>query len=126
MATGQFAVPVVVPPNTTAQVWLSGSSTGLIEVGSGQWHWSVPYENREYRTIFTLDDRVGDIMSDPTSYDAVRQTLTRLGVPSFLFAVMEGERGSTLRQVLSLIGSPLPLETALITALANVARRANL
>ncbi len=126
MATGQFAVSVVVPPNTTAQVWLPGSSTGSIEVGSGQWRWSVPYENREYRTIFTLDDRVGDIMSDPTSYDAVRQTLTRLGVPSFLFAVMEGERGSTLRQVLSLIGSPLPLETALITALANVARRANL
>ena len=101
---------------------MPGSGTDPIEVGSGQWRWSVPYENREYRTIFTLDDRVGD----PTSYDAVRQTLTRLGVPSFLFAVMEGERGSTLRQVLSLIGSPLPLETALITALANVARRANL
>ncbi len=43
IANGQFALDVVVPPNTTASVILPGVSGESIEVGSGTHRWSYPY-----------------------------------------------------------------------------------
>lgn len=41
---GQFDLRVVVPPNTSVQVTLPGNESTSIEVGSGTWQWSVPFE----------------------------------------------------------------------------------
>lgn len=41
---GQIEVVAVIPPNTTASVTLPGSSAAPIEIGSGTYRWSYPYQ----------------------------------------------------------------------------------
>jgi len=53
---GKFHMDVIIPPNTTAIVILARSDTVPIEVGSGTWHWSVPYQDPDARDPFTSED----------------------------------------------------------------------
>ena len=56
IGAGSIDLDLVIPPNTTALVSLPGSETSPVEVGSGSWHWSLPYRDPDARGLFTLDD----------------------------------------------------------------------
>ena len=43
IAAGNMELNVIVPPNTTASVYLPGSNAAPLEVGSGSHHWSYSY-----------------------------------------------------------------------------------
>ncbi len=103
LQTGKFDITVTVPPNTKALVTLPGRESTSIEVGSGTWQWSVPFDPN-YRTTFTLDDFVGDIMSDKATYDTILKTLAQLEAPGIVFGIMDNERGEPLRHILGLAG----------------------
>jgi alpha-L-rhamnosidase len=100
---GMFDIDVIIPPNTTAFVILPGSDLAPIEVGSGTWHWSVPYQDPDARGPFTLDDLTGDILSDNTTRDAIMDVLERAGTPDFLRTTILSERNMALRQSLHML-----------------------
>jgi alpha-L-rhamnosidase len=102
---GKFDLNVVIPPNTTARVILPGSDTAPIEVGSGTWHWSVPYQDPDVRDPFTVDDLTGDILSDDAARHALMDVLERTGTPGFLRANILGERNMALRQSLQMLSN---------------------
>jgi alpha-L-rhamnosidase len=93
---GKFDLDVIVPTNTTAYVTLPGNDNPL-EVGSGSWHWSVPYQDPDARGPYTVDDLVGDIMSDVAARDAMVDVLVQLEVPGFEQMVLFSERNIPLR-----------------------------
>src|SRR5262249_3506275 len=90
---------VIIPPNTTASVTLPGSTTSL-EVGSGSWHWSVPYQDLDARGRYTVDDLVGEILSEPAARQALMDVMERIETPGFLRVVILDERNIPLRQAL--------------------------
>ncbi len=78
---GQIEVEVVVPPNTTAGVTLPCRDTGPIEVGSGTYRWSYPYEDptgarkvlsprEKDKARLTIDNTLGEIIDDPEAWAA--------------------------------------------------------
>ena len=97
---GNIELDVVIPPNTTALVTLPGDDYSPIEVGSGTWHWSVPYQDPDARGPYTVDDLVGEIMSEPAARDAVFEVLERADAPRFLRFALSSERNMPLRQAL--------------------------
>ncbi|MFN8531099.1 MAG: alpha-L-rhamnosidase C-terminal domain-containing protein [Anaerolineae bacterium] len=113
---GQFELTLTVPPNTDAAVSLPGQASAPIEVGSGTWHWSVPFDPH-YRTTFTLDDPVGVIMSDTAVYEAVLKTMAQFEAPGMVFGIMDGERGMPMRHILGIAGDTAP---RLIQAVSEV------
>jgi alpha-L-rhamnosidase len=97
---GKFDLDLLIPPNTSALVILPGSDTTPIEVGAGVWRWSVLYQIPEERSPYTVDDLVGDILSDHTARDAILDALVRAEAPDFLRAMIFNDRGLPLRQAL--------------------------
>jgi alpha-L-rhamnosidase len=93
---GKIDVDVTIPANTTASVTLPGDDQPL-EAGSGSWHWSVPYRDPDARGPYTVDDLVGEIMSNPSTRDALVDVLVRLEVPGFQQMVIFSERNFPLR-----------------------------
>jgi alpha-L-rhamnosidase len=70
-AQGQIEVEAVIPPNTTAEVWLPGASE-FIRVGSGSHSWSVPAEVASpARGEVSLASALTEIIDDPEAYAAV-------------------------------------------------------
>ncbi|MCA9916352.1 MAG: glycoside hydrolase family 78 protein [Anaerolineales bacterium] len=117
---GRFSLSVTIPPNTTALVTLPGSSEPPIPVGSGEWHWSVTYDDPDIRGPYTVDDLVGDIISQPAARGAIMAALDELGAPGFIKAILFNEGGLPLRQALHMLPD---LETAVTTmnkTLANL------
>lgn len=98
---GQLAVNVTVPPNTTAQVTLPNGE--MAEIGSGTWNWTMAYDLPAFQTNYTVDDVIGDILSDSATKGAVFGTMARMEAPGFFFAVLEGEPNVTLRQALQML-----------------------
>ena len=84
-------------PNTTALVTLPGSDMPPIEVGSGSWHWSVPYQDPDARGPYTVDDLVGEIMGNASARDAMVEVLVQLDSSGFEQMVLFSERNSPLR-----------------------------
>ena len=99
---GKIDVDVIIPANTTASVTLPGDNTTL-EVGSGSWHWSIPYQDPDVRGPYTVDDLLGEILSEPAARNAVLDVLDRVGAPGFLRMVIFDERNISLRQALRLL-----------------------
>ena len=97
---GMFDLDVMIPPNTTALVTLPDRSTPPIEVGSGDWHWSVPYEPCNARESYTIDDLTGEILSDNAAREALMAVLDRAEVPHFARNIIFNEPGLPLRQSL--------------------------
>jgi alpha-L-rhamnosidase len=97
----KFNLDVTIPPNTNALVILPNGER--IEVGSGTWNWSAPYQDPDARDPFTVDDLAGDIMSSPAGSNAIMDTLVRAGAPDFLRAVIFSERNIPLRQSLHML-----------------------
>jgi len=100
---GNISLDVVVPPNTTALVSLPGSSEPPVEVGSGSWHWSTTYKDPDARGPYTVDDLVGEIMSDKAARDTVTAVLDRAGAPAYLKAILFNEGNMPLRQALQML-----------------------
>jgi alpha-L-rhamnosidase len=98
---GKIDLNVIIPPNTTALVILPGSEKQ--EVGSGKWHWSIPYQDPDARGPFTVDDLAGDIMSDAVARDTIMDVLVSAGAPEFLRNIIFDERNLTLRQSLRML-----------------------
>jgi len=100
---GKIDLDVIIPANTTAQVTLLGSDAAPIEVGSGKWHWSVPYQDPDARGPFTIDDLAGDVMSDTRARDAIMDVLLRTGAREHHRAMILGERNIPLRRSLQML-----------------------
>jgi len=99
---GKFDLNVNIPPNTTALVVLPNGERS--EVGSGEWHWSVPYQDPDARGPYTIDDLTGDIMSDPAIRDIVMSAFDRLKVrDKFMLTMLLGERNLPFRQALRIL-----------------------
>ena len=96
---GKLDLDVIVPANTTASVTLPGDDKSL-EVGSGSWHWSIPYQDPDARGHYTVDDLVGEILSEPGARAAMMDVLERIETPGFLRMVILDERNIPLRQAL--------------------------
>jgi alpha-L-rhamnosidase len=103
IANEQFDLEVTIPPNATARIILPVSDSQPIEIGSGVWRWSAPYQDPDARGSFTADDLVGDIMSDNAARDVIFAVLDRVGAPGFLKAILANERSIVLRQVLQML-----------------------
>lgn len=98
---GTFTLEMTVPANCSALVTLPGSASAL-EVGSGSWTWSIPYTDPDARGPYTVDDVVGDIISDPTACTALLSVFDRLGTPDFYRAMIFNEKNLPLRDTLSM------------------------
>ena len=75
---GEMTVEVDIPANTTAAVQLPGQSDGVIEVGSGRYRWSYPYQVPEpVYPVLTLDSTLGALFDHPTAYPEVMRVFAR-------------------------------------------------
>ncbi|HJR81703.1 MAG TPA: glycoside hydrolase family 78 protein, partial [Anaerolineales bacterium] len=99
---GKFDLYVRVPANTTASVTLPGDNKTL-EVGSGSWHWSVNYQDPDARGPYTVDDLVGELLSEPAARDTILDVLDRNEASGFQRMVIFDERNIPLRQALHLL-----------------------
>jgi len=117
---GKINLDVIIPPNTSARITLPGSDTPPLEVGSGSWHWSVPYLDPDARGAFTVDDLVGEIMSDNAARDIIYNVLERAGAPDFLKAILFNERNLAMRQALQMLPNYEEAVDTMNAALANL------
>jgi alpha-L-rhamnosidase len=99
---GNFTLDVIIPANASALVTLPGFAAA-IEVGSGLWSWTVPYVDPDARGPFTVDDLIGEVLSDNAARDTVLAVLERAGAPGFLKAILFNERKIPLRQALQML-----------------------
>jgi alpha-L-rhamnosidase len=77
LSEDQIEVSVQIPPNTSARVTLPGSEKESLEVGSGTYQWSYPYQDpKSVRPPLTLDSPVNDFLDNPTVYRQVLNIIT--------------------------------------------------
>ena len=117
---GQFTLDVKIPPNTTAQVELPDKNQPVIEVGSGSWRWSVPYQDPDVRGPLSVDDLIGDLMVDTSARHAVLEILDQYDVPGYLKAILFNERNISLRQGLKSLHNADQVLAKLDEALAKL------
>ncbi|MEZ4590061.1 MAG: alpha-L-rhamnosidase C-terminal domain-containing protein [Chloroflexota bacterium] len=102
---GRFDLNVLIPPNTTAFISLPGDNPDPIEVGSGSWHWSVPYHDPDAQGCFTVDNLIGDITYDPSARAALMGVLQQVEAPGFLMGMLLSERNLPLREALLMLSN---------------------
>lgn len=100
--SGQFELHIVVPPNTSAEVILPGNDSSPVEVGSGSWQWSVPFET-DFRSVFTIDDYVGDVTSNKATFDTLVKTMKEMNAPEIMLMMLSNERGFRVRDIVSMM-----------------------
>jgi alpha-L-rhamnosidase len=98
-----FVLNVLVPANTAALVTLPGEGSKEIEVGSGSWHWTVPYQNPDRRGPFTVDDLIGDIKYDLSARNALINVLDKIDAPKNLMQMLLNDNNVPLREALSML-----------------------
>ncbi|MCA9964034.1 MAG: glycoside hydrolase family 78 protein [Anaerolineales bacterium] len=103
VADGQIHLQLVVPPNTTAVVTLPNTNQPPIEVGSGSWQWSAPYNDPDAQGVFTVDDLVGDILYDKQAREVVMTVLEQVSAPPFVKRILMNERNAPLSQMLGML-----------------------
>jgi alpha-L-rhamnosidase len=116
---GKFDLYMRVPANATASVSLPGDNKTL-EVGSGSWHWSVNYQDPDARGPYTVDDLVGELLSEPAARDTILDVLDRNEVSGFLRMVIFDERNIPLRQALHMLPNHEEAVTQMNDALQSI------
>ncbi len=102
IADGTLTLDVVVPPNTNARVTLPGTQADPVEVGSGTYHWSYAYTRPNAHPPLTIDNTVGELMSDPESWKAVIGAIRQITQGrGFLLRMLGSDPSLVLRQALS-------------------------
>ena len=99
IAAGEMTVEIEIPANTSATVCLPNNDEQAIEVGSGRYRWSYPYEvhEPEYPEL-TLDSTLGMVIDQPKAYSRVLQAFAQYSVD---FADrMAGQTEMTLHQAI--------------------------
>lgn len=96
---------VIVPPNARGEVILPGQEGDPIAVGSGQWPWSVPYQDPDARGPYTVNDLVGDILYEKGGRAIIEETLERLDAPGFMRFVLMNNTAAPLRDGLGMLPS---------------------
>ncbi|MEZ4630443.1 MAG: family 78 glycoside hydrolase catalytic domain [Deinococcales bacterium] len=99
---GKFHLKVSVPANSRALVSVLGTEF-VTEVGSGEWQWSLDYQDPDERGAFTVDDLVGDILIGSEMRHALLAALKELNAPPFLSAILLNERNVSLREALVML-----------------------
>jgi alpha-L-rhamnosidase len=123
---GKIDVEVVIPPNSFAIVTLPGSEAAPVEVGSGSWHWSTPYQDPDVRAPYTVDDVVGEILSDTGARTVVMEAISRSDGAGFLGMILQNQRDLTLRQALGMIPNSGDLLAVMIDALARLGEQSKI
>ena len=87
--------------------------------------YNLPVLNRvlqdpDARAPFTVDDVVGEILSDTDARNAVMDAFSRSEGASFLGMILQNQRDLTLRQALGMLPNSGDLLTAMIDALAKL------
>ena len=116
---GKFDLNVVIPPNTTALVTLPNGEQH--EVSSGTWHWLVEYQDPDTRGPYTVDDLLGEILSEPAARDAMMDVLERMQAPGFLRMIIFDERNIPLRQALHMLPNHKETLAKMNAALQSIA-----
>lgn len=99
IADGLFEMSVTVPPNVRGVVTLPGQEE-TIAIGSGQWQWSAPYTDADARGPYTVDDCIGDILSEKNGRATIIDALDRLNAPHFLRGMLFRDGNAPLRRAL--------------------------
>ena len=95
-------VSVIVPPNTTASVFLPGRETEAMEVGSGMYNWSYSYQDPDTHGPLSVDDPISEIADVTEAWAAVQDAIARLSPEShFLKFGLQTYRRTSLRQALA-------------------------
>jgi alpha-L-rhamnosidase len=122
---GQIEVMAVVPPNTTASVLLPGGTSIPIQVGSGTYRWSYPYQSSNVRSSLSLDSTLGELLDDTEAWTVV-VSVVRIYMPDLAGidtgAGLSGYGALPLRQILSMLPQADALSTAIEAALAALDR----
>jgi alpha-L-rhamnosidase len=115
----EMTVELEIPPNTSASVSLPGRGGSPLEVGSGRYRWSYPYEPPEVvHPPLTLDSTLGELIDNPEAYAQVMSII----VPSYprFMDRMRGQTEITLRQALNHNPRTEMLEARIEAALASL------
>ena len=112
-----FDLRVTVPPNTHGTVTLPGQEQALT-VGAGEWQWSVPYVDPHVRGPYTVDDMIGDILSEKQGRATILATLEQLNAPPFLRAILLRDGNAPLRRAMQMM--PEAAITAMNAALVKL------
>jgi len=112
-------VKVVIPPNGTALVTFPGSDLSPVEIGSGSWHWSMPYHDPDVRVRYTVDDVIEEIMSEPTARAVIMEIASRSENADFLSMILQNQSALTLREAIGMLSNPGDLLTQFSKALAK-------
>jgi alpha-L-rhamnosidase len=122
-----ITVEVEVPPNALGRVSLPGEGLSeeglseadgqLLEIGSGKYRWSYPYQQQaKPRPVLTLDSTLGDLIDQPEVYARVRN-LFILHNEEFADR-LDGQMEVTLREAIFLNPRPEELSAKIESALA--------
>jgi alpha-L-rhamnosidase len=120
--SGEMTVEIQVPPNTSASVSLPGQRDSPLEVGSGTYHWSYPYQPPEVTPPpLTLDSTLGDLIDNAEAYALVMSIIVERS-PNFIDR-MRGQTEITLRQALYANPRTEKLEAKIEAALAALGQQ---
>jgi alpha-L-rhamnosidase len=117
---GKIDLEVVIPPNATALVTCPGSEAIPVEVGSGSWHWSTPYQDPDAHAPFTIDDLTYEILGDSAARTIVMAVLSPRVEPGFLNIVLQNYGDQPLRQALGVLPDSGDLLMLMVAALASL------
>lgn len=97
---GKINVKAVIPANTTAVVILPGNQEPPIEVGSGSWHWEIPYVDPDKNRRLTIDDAIGEVCYHARAREALMEVFTKVGALEHVGQLMVNEQNMPLRRLL--------------------------
>jgi alpha-L-rhamnosidase len=115
---GQLTLDVEIPANCAATVHLPGTEDEPLEVGSGRYRWSYPYEAPAvvYPPL-TIDSTLGDLIDQPAVYAQVMHLVAQHN-PEFADR-MDGQVSVSLRQAIHMNPSAQELQAKVEAVLAK-------
>jgi alpha-L-rhamnosidase len=114
---GRLTLDVEIPANTTAVVHLPGTDGDPLEVGSGRYRWSYPYQAPEvvYPPL-TINSTLGDLIDQQVVYERVMHVIAQHN-PEFADR-MDGQVTVSLRQAIQMNPNAQELQAKVEAVLA--------